>query len=134
LWGENDLDIQQLLLSRGQGIMSVSALKFCPKRYRELLIAAIIKYDLPFSYVEFDSVREMHRYLHSDVPLISRNIVKADLVKMHMLEKQKVKSLLNVCLRRISLTSDLWTSLTTIGIFSSLHILLTKIGYYLKGC
>jgi len=31
------------------------------------------------------------------------------------LEKQKVKSLLNVCSGRISLTFDLWTSLTTNG-------------------
>jgi hypothetical protein len=34
---------------------------------------------------------------------------------MHMLEKQKVKPLLNFCPGRISLTSDLWTSLTTNG-------------------
>ena len=62
----------------------------------------------------------MNRYLRSDVPLISRNFAKANLVKMHLLEKQKVKSLLNVCTGRISLTSDLWTSLTTNG-----HICLT---------
>jgi hypothetical protein len=57
----------------------------------------------------------VHRYLCSDVPLICRKTVKADLIKMHILEKQKVKSLLNVCPVRISLTSDLWTSLTTDG-------------------
>jgi hypothetical protein len=55
------------------------------------------------------------------------------LIKMHMLEKQKVKSLLNVCPGRISLTSDLWTSLTTDGYICLTAILLTKIGYYLKG-
>ena len=49
----------------------------------------------------------MYRYLHSDVLLISRNTVKADLVKMHMMEKQKIKSMLNVCPGRTSLTSDL---------------------------
>jgi len=71
--------------------------------------------------------------LRSDVPLISRNTANADLIKMHMLEKQKVKSLLNVCPGRISLTSDLWTSLTTDGYICLTAILLTKIGYYLKG-
>jgi hypothetical protein len=85
----------------------------CPKRYRKLLVAAIIKHELPFLFVEYDNIREMTRYLHRDVPLISRNTVKADLVKMHLLEKQKVKSLLNVCTGRISLTSDMWTSLKT---------------------
>jgi hypothetical protein len=57
----------------------------------------------------------MNRYLRSDVPLISRNTVKADLVKMHLWEEQKVKSLLNVCTGMISLTFDMWTSLTTDG-------------------
>jgi hypothetical protein len=75
----------------------------------------IIKHNLPLSFVEYDSVREMNRYLRSDVPLIFINTVKADLVTMHMLDKQKVKSLLNVCHGRISLTFDLWTSLTTDG-------------------
>jgi len=105
--GKTDQDIQQILLSRDHGTLSVSASKFCPKRYRELLVGTIIKHDLPFSYVEYDGVREVHRYLRNDVPLISRNTAKADLIKMHMLEKQKVKSLLNVCHGRISLTSDL---------------------------
>jgi hypothetical protein len=131
--GGNDHDIQQMLLSKDQGTLLISGSKFCPKRYRELLVGTIIKHDLPFSYVEYDGVREMHRYLRSDVPLISRNTANADLIKMHMLEKQKVKSLLNVCPGRISLTSDLWTSLTTDGYICLTAILLTKIGYYLKG-
>jgi hypothetical protein len=113
--GKNDHDIQQMLLSRDQGTLSISTSKFCPKRYRELLVDTIIKHDLSFSYVEYDGVRKMHRYLRNDIPLISRNTAKADLIKMHMLEKQKVKSLLNICPGRISLTSDLWTSLTTDG-------------------
>jgi hypothetical protein len=113
--GKTNHDIQQMLLSRDQGTLSVSGSKFCPKKYRELLVGTIIKHDLPFSYVEYDGVREVHRYLRSDVPLICRNTAKADLIKMHMLEKQKVKSLLNVYHGRISLTSDLWTSLTTDG-------------------
>ena len=80
-----------------------------------MLVATIIKHKLPFSFVEYDGIREMTRYLHRDVPLISRNIVKADMIKMHLLEKQNVKSLLNVCAGRISLTSYLWTSLKIDG-------------------
>jgi hypothetical protein len=113
--GKTEHNIQQLLLSGSQGNLSVSASKFCPKRYRELLIAAIVKHELPFSFVEYDGIREMIRYCHKDVPLISRNTAKADLVKMYLLEKQKVKSFLNVCPGRISLTSDMWTSLKTDG-------------------
>ena len=95
--------------------MLVSAFRFCPKKYRELLVATVIKHNLPFSYVEYDGAREMHRYLHSDVLIISRNTGKTNLIKMHMKEKGTVKSMLNACLRRICLTSDLWTSLTIDG-------------------
>jgi hypothetical protein len=72
--------------------------------------------------------------LCSDVPLISRNTAKVNLVKMHMMVKQKVKSMLNVCPGMISLTSDLWTSLTTDRYMSLIAHFFDKIGYYLKGC
>jgi hypothetical protein len=85
--GKTEHDIQQLLLFGSQGNLSVSASKFCHKRYRELLIAAIIKHELPFSFVEYDCIREMIRYCHRDVPLIFRNTAKVDLVKMYLLEK-----------------------------------------------
>ena len=38
-------DIQQLLIFGSQGNLSVSASKFCPKRYKELLIVVIIKHE-----------------------------------------------------------------------------------------
>ena len=47
------------------------------------------------------------------VQLISRNTIKADLCKMYANEKQKLKAMLNRCNGRISLTSDMWSSLTT---------------------
>jgi hypothetical protein len=68
-----------------------------PTVYRELVVISIIKHDLPFSYVEYEGVRDTHQYLRGDVPFISRNIVKADLVKMYLREKEKVKSMLSVC-------------------------------------
>jgi hypothetical protein len=102
-----------MLLSRSQGSLSVSNSKFCPKKFRELLVALVIKHDLPFRFVEYEGLREMIKYLHPDAPLISRNTLKADLKNLHMREKQKVKFMLNDCPDRICLTSDLWTSLTT---------------------
>ena len=50
--GKNGHDIQQLLLSRGREFLSVSASKFCSKRYRELLVTTVTRHDLPFLYVE----------------------------------------------------------------------------------
>jgi hypothetical protein len=45
------------------------------------MVILIIKHDLPFSYVEYESVRDTHQYLCGDMAFISRNTVKADLVK-----------------------------------------------------
>ena len=104
-----------MLLAGKSGSLSVSDSKFDPKRYRELVVISIIKHDFPFSYVKYEGVRDTHQYLRGDVPFISRNIVKTDLVKMYMREKERIKSMLSVCLGRICLTSYLWTSLTTDG-------------------
>jgi hypothetical protein len=111
----NTRDVGQMLISKSQGSMFVSSSKFCPKKFRELLVALVIKHDLPFRYVEYESIREMIKYLHPDAPLISRNTLKADLKNLHLREKQKVKFMLNGCPVRICLTFDSWTSLTTDG-------------------
>jgi hypothetical protein len=104
-----------MFLFANKGSMSVSASKFCPKKFRKLLVALVIKHDLPFRYVEYDGVRAIMQYLRSDVPIIFRNTVKVNLIKMYLREKQRVKSMLDVCPGRICLTSDLWTSLTIDG-------------------
>jgi len=41
-------DVGQMLISGNQGYMSVSSSKFCLKKFRELLVASVIKHDLPF--------------------------------------------------------------------------------------
>ncbi|XP_042973145.1 zinc finger BED domain-containing protein RICESLEEPER 2-like [Carya illinoinensis] len=48
-------DIGQCLLSQnsGSGSVSISNLKFDTNEYRELLIAAIVKHELPFRFVEY---------------------------------------------------------------------------------
>jgi hypothetical protein len=71
-----------MLLVGKSGFLSISDSKFNPKRYRELVVISIIKHDLPFSYVEYEGVRDTYQYLRSDVPFIYRNTVKDDLVKM----------------------------------------------------
>jgi hypothetical protein len=55
------------------------------------------------------------QYLRNGVQLIFRNTVKADLTKMYASEKQKLKVMLNCSRGRISLITDLWTSLIIDG-------------------
>ncbi|XP_042958031.1 zinc finger BED domain-containing protein RICESLEEPER 1-like [Carya illinoinensis] len=106
-------DIGQMMLSQGSGSISVSTPKFETKQYRELLIAAIVKHELPFRFVEYSGLRSLLQYLRLDVPIISRNTARTDLVKIYNREKRRIKCMLNDSPGRISLTSDLWTSITT---------------------
>ena len=51
--GRNTHDVSQMLLVRKARSLSISNSKFDAKRYRELLVALVIKHDLPFPYVEY---------------------------------------------------------------------------------
>ncbi|KAG2720923.1 hypothetical protein I3760_02G056800 [Carya illinoinensis] len=98
----NTRDIGQLMLGQNSGGISVSTSKFDPVQYRQLLVEAIVKHDLPFRFVEYSGVRTFMQYVRPDIPIISRNTAKADLIKID-------------APGRICLTSDLWTSLSTDG-------------------
>ncbi|KAL4605074.1 hypothetical protein ACB092_09G002400 [Castanea dentata] len=85
------------------------------KAYMELLCAAITMHELPFRFVEYVGIREIFSYLCVDVPNISKNTAKNDLVKMYKREKERMKSVLTSAPTRVCLTSDLWTSTATDG-------------------
>ncbi|KAG6662042.1 hypothetical protein CIPAW_03G216300 [Carya illinoinensis] len=85
----NTRDIGQLMLGQNSGGISVSTSKFDPVQYRQLLVEAIVKHDLPFRFVEYSGVRTFMQYVRPDIPIISRNTAKADLIKMYHREKKK---------------------------------------------
>ncbi|KAL0004660.1 hypothetical protein SO802_012221 [Lithocarpus litseifolius] len=106
-------DVGQLIL--GQNAMSVSSPKFDPTKFRELLCAAITMHELPFRFVEYVGIRAIFSYLYVDVPNISRNAAKNNLVKMYKREKERMKFVLTSAPGRVCLTPDLWTSIATDG-------------------
>ena len=106
-------DVDQLIL--GQNAMSVSSPKFDPAKFRELLCAAITMHELPFRFDEYVGIRAIFSYLCVDVPNISRNTAKNDLVKMYKREKERMKSVLTSTPSRVCLIFDLWTSIATDG-------------------
>ena len=108
-------DIGQLLLSQEKGSLAVSAKRFDPEHFRELITTAIILHDLPFSFVEYEGIRATYQYLQPDINLVSRNTIKADVFKMFSRERIRIKSMLDATPGRICLTSDLWTSIATDG-------------------
>lgn len=80
-----------------------------------MLAVAIVKHDLPFNYVEYEGIRDLHKYLNPDVKHITRNTAKADVLKLHKKHKEILREQLISCPNRICLTSDLWSSITTDG-------------------
>ncbi|KAJ0667094.1 putative transcription factor/ chromatin remodeling BED-type(Zn) family [Helianthus annuus] len=82
--------------------------------YMEKAIS-IIKHNYPFSYVEHEETRNLHKFLHGDVKFITRNTAKADVLKIYEREKIILKDKLERVTGRICLTSDLWSSITTDG-------------------
>lgn len=89
--------------------------KMNPKIARELLAAAIIKHDLPFSFVEYDGIRTFLQYVNPNLPCISRNTLVSDINKLYLKEKATLKEALGKLKNRICLTSDVWTACTSEG-------------------
>ena len=95
--------------------MTLGGGKYDPDKFRELVVAAIIMHDLPFSFVEYAGIRSVFQYLHPQIQLVSRNTAKVDALKLYKREKLRLKLMLEIIPGRISFTSDAWTSLTSDG-------------------
>ena len=82
--------------------------KIDQKVFRELVAMSIIKHDLPFSYVEYDGVRAVWKYLNHEVRCISRFTAAHDVWKIYLENKAKLKEQLAQIHGRICITCDLW--------------------------
>jgi len=77
------------------------------KHFREIMTMAIVKYGLPFKFLEYKWIRELLSYLNPDVKHVSRNTTISDFWKFHVEMKEKLKHEMYHCHNRIFLTSDL---------------------------
>ncbi|KAG7603975.1 Zinc finger C2H2 superfamily [Arabidopsis thaliana x Arabidopsis arenosa] len=102
-------DISQMMVNAEA---KLQARKIDQSVFRELVAKTIIQHDLPFSYVEYERVRETWKYLNADVKFFSRNTAAADVYKFYEIETDKLKRELAQLPGRISLTTDLWSALT----------------------
>ena len=112
---KRDGDVKQMLTAHSKGNILAKSPNFNLEEFKNLVIEAIIKHDLPFSFAEYEGVRAIFSYISMDLKLPSRNTVKACILRMYKSEKEKLQNLLNSIQGRICLTSDLWTSISTDG-------------------
>ena len=66
--------------------------KITQEVFREMLVKAIIKQNLPFSFVEYEGNRKVFNYLNSDIKHKSRNTSKANFLKLYKKEKDDIKN------------------------------------------
>ncbi|GJZ65935.1 zinc finger BED domain-containing protein RICESLEEPER 2-like protein [Tanacetum coccineum] len=104
-------DIGQYMISSSRGVIGARNSNFNQGKFRELLVHAVVRHDLPFSFTEYEGVKDVFKYLEPDVTHITRNTTKADMLKMHGVESKRLRDELLSCPNRICLTSDAWTSI-----------------------
>ena len=65
--------------------------------------------------MEYKGIQDLHNFLIEEAKSVSRNTIKADVVRMYASEKKNLKHALENIKSRICLTFDLWSSHTTDG-------------------
>ncbi|KAL9995206.1 putative transcription factor/ chromatin remodeling BED-type(Zn) family [Helianthus debilis subsp. tardiflorus] len=111
-------EIGQYMVDVDDGVLDMRTSNFNQERFRELLIYALARHDLPFSFVEYEGIRNIFKYLEPSVSFISRNTAKSDIRKLYQREKSRLRGELIKSPGRICLTSDCWTSIVTDGYLS----------------
>ncbi|GJQ97881.1 zinc finger BED domain-containing protein RICESLEEPER 2-like protein [Tanacetum coccineum] len=106
-------DIGQYMISSNKGVLDTRNAKFSQDKFRELLVHAVVRHDLLFSFTEYEGVGYVFKYLEPDATNITRNTTKVDMLKLHGVESKRLRDELLSCPSRICLTSDAWTSIVT---------------------
>ncbi|XP_013624245.1 PREDICTED: zinc finger BED domain-containing protein RICESLEEPER 2-like [Brassica oleracea var. oleracea] len=102
---------QQQLNTEGK----VVSRKYDHTVFRHMVAKTIVQHDLPYSYVEYQKVRDTWTYLNVDVQTICRNTARADVYRLYESERDTLKRELGSLPGRVSFTSDLWTSVKREG-------------------
>jgi hypothetical protein len=80
---------------------------------RESITQMTIKNYLPFRFVEWDKFRAFTKFVsHNEAQFLSRDVVVADVMKVYLLEKDKLKKQLASNEGRVCLSLRCWTSST----------------------
>ncbi|KAK9689502.1 hypothetical protein RND81_09G063400 [Saponaria officinalis] len=77
---------------------------------RAKLLKMIIVHEYPLSVVDHVCFRDFVQYLNPDFKIISRNTLRADIMKTYTSEKLGLKKFLEDCSSRVSITTDMWTT------------------------
>ncbi|KAK9213724.1 hypothetical protein WN944_005709 [Citrus x changshan-huyou] len=108
-----DLQKNQTILTQDVGSDEVVARGFSQEACRRATVKMIVLDELPFFVVENAGFRHFYSVVTPRYLLPSRRTISMDTLEMYLEEKVKLKSLLAGNKQRVSLTTDIWTSITT---------------------
>ncbi|KAH9705023.1 BED-type domain-containing protein [Citrus sinensis] len=77
---------------------------------RVFIARMIVMHELPLSFVEYIGFYKLLKLLQPSIETISRNTIKAEILKLYDIEKTKAMSVLEACDSRIAVTMDMWTA------------------------
>ncbi|KAH9650690.1 BED-type domain-containing protein [Citrus sinensis] len=77
---------------------------------RIFIARMIVMHELPLSFVEYIGFYELLKLLQPSIETISRNTIKAEILKLYDIEKTKAMSVLEACDSRIAVPTDMWTA------------------------
>ncbi|XP_043705394.1 zinc finger BED domain-containing protein RICESLEEPER 2-like [Telopea speciosissima] len=106
-------DVAQMILSGGDGNLTCKSKKIDAEMVRDMITMLIVRRELPLVFVEYQEFRDLITYLYPQFSPISRNTQLADILRWHNRESKRIKEFLNSFNGRMSLTTDLWSSITT---------------------
>uniref|UniRef100_A0A803MZP9 BED-type domain-containing protein n=1 Tax=Chenopodium quinoa TaxID=63459 RepID=A0A803MZP9_CHEQI len=107
------VDIRQKLLSvnrKSDGSARVENDNFSQEVSRRELANMVIMHEYPLSIVDHIGFRRFVTSLNAHFKIISRNTLRADIMKMFMSEKASLKKALESNGSRIAITTDMWTA------------------------
>ncbi|KAJ3684541.1 hypothetical protein LUZ61_013705 [Rhynchospora tenuis] len=84
---------------------------------REIMAKMIIAHELPFAFVEYAWFNHLMKYNNHMFQRVSRHTIKKECIKVFESERDKMKKIFRD-ISKISLTSDCWTSNTSVGYMS----------------
>ena len=90
--------------------MSLNTYQFDQVRVRNKLARMVIINEYPLSIVDHIEFKEFVADLQPMFKLITRNILKSDILKIYDNEREKVLKMTNKNGSRIAITTDMWTS------------------------
>ena len=90
--------------------MSLNTYQFDQVRVRNKLARMVIINEYPLSIVDHIEFKEFVADLQPMFKLITRNILKSDILKIYDNEREKVLKMMDKNGSRIAITTDMWTS------------------------